>query len=247
MEIQMTWVYTRHGLYCNAYYVNLYRVLCGEWIESMWDCIQVAGPTCIPYFFATVLIANLVILNLFLALLLSSFADMGGDEEQSDEPDKMKIAFGRISKGISFIKNLPKTIFKRLKRKKVMDAKPLMTNGHVTSNGHYMSNGNHGHLQKNGFAASLPAAITAAPGGKEELMNDFQMKVGQDMDLGKCAFSGVPPYLHQWLSEIFMSGADRRDFQQKSISSHCRYLQGITSKLLLAVKPFRADQLNFVT
>ena len=56
----------------------VFRVLCGEWIESMWDCIYVAGPLCVPYFLATVLIANLVILNLFLALLLSSFSNMGG-------------------------------------------------------------------------------------------------------------------------------------------------------------------------
>ena len=56
----------------------VFRVLCGEWIESMWDCMYVSGPACVPYFLATVLVANLVILNLFLALLLSSFSDMGG-------------------------------------------------------------------------------------------------------------------------------------------------------------------------
>ena len=56
----------------------VFRVLCGEWIESMWDCIFVSGKACIPYFMATVLVGNLVILNLFLALLLSSFSDMGG-------------------------------------------------------------------------------------------------------------------------------------------------------------------------
>ena len=56
----------------------VFRVLCGEWIESMWDCMHVAGPACVPYFLATVLVGNLVILNLFLALLLSSFSDMGG-------------------------------------------------------------------------------------------------------------------------------------------------------------------------
>ena len=44
----------------------------------MWDCMHVAGAACVPYFLATVLIGNLVILNLFLALLLSSFSDMGG-------------------------------------------------------------------------------------------------------------------------------------------------------------------------
>ena len=41
-------------------FMIVFRVLCGEWIESMWDCIYVAGPTCIPYFLATVLVANLV-------------------------------------------------------------------------------------------------------------------------------------------------------------------------------------------
>ena len=59
-------------------FMIVFRVLCGEWIESMWDCILVAGPTCVPYFLATVLVGNLVTLNLFLALLLSSFSDMGG-------------------------------------------------------------------------------------------------------------------------------------------------------------------------
>lgn len=56
----------------------VFRVLCGEWIESMWDCMHVSGVSCVPYFLASVLIANLVILNLFLALLLSAFTDMGG-------------------------------------------------------------------------------------------------------------------------------------------------------------------------
>ena len=61
----------------------VFRVLCGEWIESMWDCMFVSGPACIPYFMATVLIGNLVILNLFLAVLLTSFAGMGegGDDD----------------------------------------------------------------------------------------------------------------------------------------------------------------------
>ena len=34
----------------------VFRVLCGEWIESMWDCIFVSGKACIPYFMATVLV-----------------------------------------------------------------------------------------------------------------------------------------------------------------------------------------------
>ena len=65
-------------------FMIVFRVLCGEWIESMWDCIFVSGKACIPYFMATVLVGNLVILNLFLALLLSSFSDMGGGKKKMD-------------------------------------------------------------------------------------------------------------------------------------------------------------------
>ena len=46
----------------------------------MWDCMFVSGPSCVPYFMATVLIGNLVLLNLFLALLLASFSDMGASK-----------------------------------------------------------------------------------------------------------------------------------------------------------------------
>ena len=102
----------------NVYYsfMIVFRVLCGEWIESMWDCIFVAGGTCVPYFMATVLIGNLVILNLFLALLLSSFSDMGaGGGEDDDEPDKMQIAFQRIGRFKRFIIGSIKGVFIFLK------------------------------------------------------------------------------------------------------------------------------------
>ena len=79
--------------------------------------VKFSGPACVPYFFASVLVANLVILNLFLALLLSSFADMGGDPEEDSEPDKMKIAFDRIGRFIKYIKNAPKNLFKKLCRR----------------------------------------------------------------------------------------------------------------------------------
>ena len=79
--------------------------------------VKFSGPACVPYFFASVLVANLVILNLFLALLLSSFADMGGDPEEDSEPDKMKIAFDRIGRFIKYIKSAPKNLLKRLCRR----------------------------------------------------------------------------------------------------------------------------------
>ena len=42
-------------------FMIVFRVLCGEWIESMWDCMLVASNVCIPFFLATVVIGNLVV------------------------------------------------------------------------------------------------------------------------------------------------------------------------------------------
>lgn len=42
-------------------FMIVFRVLCGEWIESMWDCLLVGDGSCIPFFLATVVIGNLVV------------------------------------------------------------------------------------------------------------------------------------------------------------------------------------------
>ncbi|XP_055365944.1 sodium channel protein type 4 subunit alpha B-like [Betta splendens] len=49
------------------------RILCGEWIETLWDCMEVSGQaTCQIFYLMVMLIGNLLVLNLFLGLLLSS-------------------------------------------------------------------------------------------------------------------------------------------------------------------------------
>ncbi len=42
-------------------FMIVFRVLCGEWIESMWDCMVVHGNTCVPFFLATKIIGGLVV------------------------------------------------------------------------------------------------------------------------------------------------------------------------------------------
>lgn len=42
-------------------FMIVFRVLCGEWIESMWDCMYVGDVSCIPFFLATVVIGNFVV------------------------------------------------------------------------------------------------------------------------------------------------------------------------------------------
>lgn len=42
-------------------FMIVFRILCGEWIETMWGCIQAFGKTCIPFFLLTMIIGNLVV------------------------------------------------------------------------------------------------------------------------------------------------------------------------------------------
>ena len=109
-------------------FMIVFRVLCGEWIESMWDCMLVGDSTCIPFFLATVVIGNLVVsgrrrnpirrplirlfvapplqvLNLFLALLLSSFGASNLSSAQVDsDTNKLAEAFNRIDRFKKWVK-----------------------------------------------------------------------------------------------------------------------------------------------
>jgi hypothetical protein len=43
-------------------FLIVFRVLCGEWIETMWDCMEVAGqPLCLLVFMQVMVIGNLVV------------------------------------------------------------------------------------------------------------------------------------------------------------------------------------------
>ncbi len=43
-------------------FLIVFRVLCGEWIETMWDCMEVAGQTmCLIVFMMVMVIGNLVV------------------------------------------------------------------------------------------------------------------------------------------------------------------------------------------
>ncbi|KAM6918646.1 sodium channel protein type 2 subunit alpha-like [Xenentodon cancila] len=86
-------------------FLIVFRVLCGEWIETMWDCMEVAGqPLCILVFMLVMVIGNLVVLNLFLALLLSSFSsdNLSAPDEDGDL-NNIQIAIARINAGFSWL------------------------------------------------------------------------------------------------------------------------------------------------
>ncbi|NXS55421.1 SCN5A protein, partial [Brachypteracias leptosomus] len=87
-------------------FLIIFRVLCGEWIETMWECMEVAGKgLCLPIFLLVLVIGNLVVLNLFIALLLSSFStDSSMGQEEPEEKTKSQIAIARIHKGLLSVK-----------------------------------------------------------------------------------------------------------------------------------------------
>ena len=42
-------------------FMIVFRVLCGEWIESMWDCLNAHDWTCVPFFFSVKIIGGFVV------------------------------------------------------------------------------------------------------------------------------------------------------------------------------------------
>ncbi|GIY82803.1 hypothetical protein CDAR_608842 [Caerostris darwini] len=99
-------------------FMIVFRVLCGEWIESMWDCMVVSGWPCVPFFLATVVVGNLVVLNLFLALLLSSFgASNLSQAPAGDDTKGIAEAFNRIGRAKKWVKNKVLGFLKGLRAK----------------------------------------------------------------------------------------------------------------------------------
>ncbi|EPY86848.1 sodium channel protein type 10 subunit alpha-like isoform 2 [Camelus ferus] len=79
-------------------FLIVFRILCGEWIENMWACMEVGDKSiCLILFLTVMVLGNLVVLNLFIALLLNSFsADNLTAPEEDGEVNKLQVALARI-------------------------------------------------------------------------------------------------------------------------------------------------------
>ncbi|KAB0404327.1 hypothetical protein E2I00_009384 [Balaenoptera physalus] len=85
-------------------FLNVFRILCGEWIETLWDCFKVAGQfSCIPFYMMVILVGNLLILYLFLALVSSFSSYKATTTEENDEAKNLQRAMARIKKGINYV------------------------------------------------------------------------------------------------------------------------------------------------
>ncbi|XP_034339966.1 sodium channel protein type 10 subunit alpha isoform X4 [Arvicanthis niloticus] len=79
-------------------FLVVFRILCGEWIENMWVCMEVSQKyICLILFLTVMVLGNLVVLNLFIALLLNSFsADNLTAPEDDGEVNNLQLALARI-------------------------------------------------------------------------------------------------------------------------------------------------------
>uniref|UniRef100_G3TLD9 Sodium channel protein n=1 Tax=Loxodonta africana TaxID=9785 RepID=G3TLD9_LOXAF len=79
-------------------FLIVFRILCGEWIENMWACLEVGQKSiCLILFLMVMVLGNLVVLNLFIALLLNSFsADNLTAPEDDGEVNNLQVALARI-------------------------------------------------------------------------------------------------------------------------------------------------------
>ncbi|KAH0507503.1 Sodium channel protein type 10 subunit alpha [Microtus ochrogaster] len=79
-------------------FLVIFRILCGEWIENMWVCMEVGEKSiCLILFLTVMVLGNLVVLNLFIALLLNSFsADNLTAPEDDGEVNNLQVALARI-------------------------------------------------------------------------------------------------------------------------------------------------------
>ncbi|XP_041953490.1 sodium channel, voltage gated, type VIII, alpha subunit a isoform X4 [Alosa alosa] len=104
-------------------FLIVFRVLCGEWIETMWDCMEVAGQSmCLIVFMMVMVIGNLVVLNLFLALLLSSFsADNLAATDDDGEMNNLQLAVIRMKLGIAWAKAKARHVVAVALKRKVTD------------------------------------------------------------------------------------------------------------------------------
>ncbi|XP_039980046.1 sodium channel protein type 4 subunit alpha B isoform X2 [Xiphias gladius] len=87
-------------------FLIIFRILCGEWIETMWDCMEVSGQAmCLMVFMMVLVIGNLVVLNLFLALLLSSFSGDNLAAPEDEGENNLQIAINRIKGAVAWTKS----------------------------------------------------------------------------------------------------------------------------------------------
>ncbi|XP_028841357.1 sodium channel protein type 4 subunit alpha-like [Denticeps clupeoides] len=80
-------------------FMLVFRALCGEWIETMWDCMVVSGPAMTILFYTVILLTGkLVLVYFFISLLMDTFSATCQDKIKKSVKI-LKFANCRITQG----------------------------------------------------------------------------------------------------------------------------------------------------
>lgn len=85
--------------------VIVFRVLCGQWSEAYWDCSLVSGSACLPYFLAVVILGNLLVINVFISMITTSF--LSNDLCDTELDDAVYVDFS-IARAFRSLRSCPK-------------------------------------------------------------------------------------------------------------------------------------------
>ncbi|XP_015914101.1 sodium channel protein 1 brain [Parasteatoda tepidariorum] len=83
----------------------IFRILCGEWVQPLWDCMRASGEkyqVCIVLFLVALTMGNFLVLNLFLAMLLNSF----NSKELNQKKKEATSSDSKLLKGFRRIKGV---------------------------------------------------------------------------------------------------------------------------------------------
>ncbi|XP_008047620.1 sodium channel protein type 11 subunit alpha, partial [Carlito syrichta] len=113
-------------------FLVVFRILCGEWIENMWECMQEANaPLCVIVFVLIMVIGKLVVLNLFIALLLNSFSneERDGNLEGEARKTKVQLALNRFHRAFCFVMHTVEHFFRKRCRRQTLPKQKEVTGG----------------------------------------------------------------------------------------------------------------------
>ena len=54
-------------------FMMVFRVLCGEWIEPLWDCMRAADELCMAVFLPTLILGNFIVSIIIIITILKPF------------------------------------------------------------------------------------------------------------------------------------------------------------------------------
>ena len=81
-------------------FMMVFRVLCRETYQPMWDCISAnSAAICVPFYICTLIVGSYVVLNLFLAVLLNAFnSDELKKKNTSDEDSRLRERYRKVKR-----------------------------------------------------------------------------------------------------------------------------------------------------